>query len=85
MILFITRLNTFQPTISFSYSQWIAWKTLAGTTKGIVEISSTILTKQIIAGKINQTGATPSINLISLDEYLAELNIFNIHVYSEVI
>lgn len=65
----------------------IKWFIIAkdGCGPHIPTIPAIILSRNLIQGKMNQTGAVPCINLVSLEDYLAELSNYNIDVYSEVV
>lgn len=65
----------------------IKWFIIAkdGCGTHIPTIPAIILSKKIIQGKITHTGAVPCVNLVTLEEYLAELSNYNINVYSEVV
>ncbi|HGC5669049.1 TPA: saccharopine dehydrogenase NADP-binding domain-containing protein [Legionella pneumophila] len=50
----------------------------------IPTIPAIILAKKLVQNKINLTGAIPCVGLILLEEYLKELNSFNIQILSEI-
>lgn len=66
-------------------SKTIRWFIIAKDNDGpyIPTIPSIILTKKLLQGDLNVTGAMPCVNLISLEEYLAELEGRNVTVYTE--
>lgn len=63
----------------------VKWFLIAKNDDGpyVPTIPAIVLAKKLIQGKINQTGAMPCIGLITLEEYLAELNGLNIHIYTQ--
>ena len=65
----------------------IQWFIIAkdGCGTHIPTIPAIILSQKLIQGKLDQVGAVPCVNLISLDEYLEKLSNYNIRVYSEII
>lgn len=69
------------------YQRDVKWFMVAKSGDGpyISAAPAIILTKQILREEIDKTGAISSVNLISLESYLAELKNKDIHIYSEVI
>lgn len=64
----------------------IKWFIIAKNNEGpfIPAIPSVILAKKLMSGKLDLSGAMPCMNLISLEEYLIELDQSKINVYTEV-
>jgi len=58
----------------------IKWFVIAKDGDGpqIPTIPAIILAKKLVAGKLNETGAKPCVGLVLLDEYLKELEEFNV-------
>lgn len=66
-------------------SKTITWFIIAKNNEGpfIPTIPSVILAKKLVAGSLNLTGALPCMNLISLEEYLKELDQNKIQIYTQ--
>lgn len=64
----------------------IKWFMVAKNGDGlyIPTIPAILLAKRILQEEISETGAISSMNLISLESYLAELKKLDIHIFSEV-
>jgi hypothetical protein len=66
-------------------SKRIKWFIIAEYGEGleIPTIPAIVLAKKILNGKINMTGAMPCVDLLTLEEYLEELNDFAIQIFYE--
>ncbi len=64
----------------------IRWFIIAKDNHGpyIPTVPAVVLTKRLLNDGINETGATPCVSLVSLEEYLNELQNLNITVYEEL-
>lgn len=69
----------------YNQKKQIKWFIIAEYGEGleIPTIPAIILTKKILKGTFNATGAMPCVGLVTLDEYLNELKGFAIQVFSE--
>lgn len=63
----------------------IEWYLIAKQGDGpqVPTIPAIVLTKKLLAGELNLTGAMPCVGLVTLEEYLAELREFNIKIYEK--